>query len=246
MNLHVNFNAEKRSGTTGRQVKITDDYFNVTQFVIDLCSTSEYEKLDNLLKNNDIAKSVYADINRAIQHDLCGYYYRGRRFAQNETPESAIEFYPPTITKQGKGRYNKLGNNVLYLCKSKETIQKEVPPNNKKPLLFIQQFNIKISNVNVLKLDKDLENTCPNLQRFLLESERLVDGTSLVKYPYTATHFIAEICHKLNIAAVEYPSVQGGYITNKEAVNLVVFEPYWREVFQMANGKPFKYDCCIN
>jgi hypothetical protein len=131
---------------------------------------------------------------------------------------------------------------VLYLCRDQGTVVAECIYTPEKPCLYVQAFDIQLPLARVLKLDADLEKDFPSLHYFLLESEYSEEGTTFVKFPYRATHFLAEVCRRLDIDAVEYPSIRGGYKDNRDAVNLVIFERHINSVCDTTVGRPFKYE----
>lgn len=241
----MSLTVKKTSGTTGRSgYHIIDsrptDHGKVTSFVTALCSTKRRQSWKWLLLTNCIARTIYREARQAVSIGIQGLYFRGRILPSGQEPIGAVDFGPPP-DKQGEGRYNEHGKEVLYLCRNVSTVAAECPCTDEKPCLFIQAFSIQLDTVRILRLDADLEEQSPYLQYTLLESEYAAEGTNSVRFPYRATHFIAEICRRLDIGAVEYPSVRGGYKDNHEAVNLVVFKQYCDSICDMMTGKPFKY-----
>ena len=241
----MSLTAKKSSGTTGRSgYHIINNrptaHGRVTSFVTELCSTKHRQSWKWMLLTNCIARTIYREVKQAASVSIRGLYFRGRRFPSGQEPIGAVDFGPPP-DKRGEGRYNEYGKGVLYLCRNVSTVVAECAHTDEKPCLFIQAFNIQLDAVRILRLDADLEKQFPYLQYTLLESEYAAEGTDFVRFPYRATHFIAEMCRRLDIGAVEYPSVRGGYKDNHEAVNLVVFEQYCDSVCDMMTGKPFKY-----
>jgi hypothetical protein len=241
----MSLTARKTSGTTGRSGyhmvgSRPTAHGEVATFVTKLCSTNRKQGWRWLLLTNRVAKTIYREINQAVSMGIHGHYYRGRRFPIGQQPIGAADFGPPPPDKRDEERYNEKGKEVLYLCRNVSTVNAERPPTDEL-CLFIQAFNIQLDTVRILRLDSDLEKRFPYLQYMLLESEYAAEGTTFVRFPYRATHFIAEICRCLDIGAVEYPSVRGGYKDNHEAVNLVVFEQYCDRVCSMMTGKAFKY-----
>lgn len=236
--------ARKTTGTTGRGgYHLVNDRPTeaprVASFVHNLCSTDR-KSWGCLLLTNSIAKSIYREAKQAASIGIHGRYFRGRRFPQGQEPQSAADFGPPE--KQGKERYNECGKRVLYLCRDQRTVVAECIYTSEKPCLYVQAFDIQLPLARILKLNADLEKNFPYLHYLLLESEYPEEGTTFVKSPYRATHFLAEISRRLDIDAVEYPSISGGYKDNRDAVNLVIFDRHINSVCDMAVGRPFKYE----
>lgn len=247
MKIKGSLTTRKISGTTGRggYHMINDRptaYPRVMSFVQELCSTERQRHWGCLLLTSGTARSIYRETKRAVSVGIQGRYFRGRRFPQGKEPQSASDFSPPPPNRRDKGRYNEFGGKVLYLCRNLKTIVAECPYTAEKPHLYVQTFDIQLDKASILKLDADLEERFPHLHYLLLESEYAAEGTPFVKFPYRATHFIARICRRLGVGAVEYPSVRGGYKDDRKAVNIVVFEPYCDSISDMAVGRPFKYE----
>ena len=245
MRMKGSLTARKISGTTGRggyhMIKDRPTaHSRVASFVKELCSTESTRNWGCLLLTSGIARSVYRESKQAMSIGIRGRYFRGRRFPQGKEPQSASDFGPPPPEKQDKGRYNEFGGKVLYLCRNSRTLITECPYTPEKPCLYVQPFNIQLQTASILKLDADLEERFPHLHYLLLESEYAAEGTVFAKFPYRATHFLAYMCRRLGVAVVEYPSVRGGYKDNRDAVNLVVFEPYCDSIASMSVGRPFK------
>lgn len=243
--LKGSLTTRKISGTTGRAgYHMVNNrptaYSSVASFVKELCSTERTRHWGWLLLTSCIARSIYREAKQAMTVGIHGRYFRGRRFPNGQEPKSASDFGPPPPEKRDKGRYNEYEGKVLYLCRNRSTVVAECPYTPEKPCLYIQTFDIQLETARVLKLDADLEERFPHLHYLLLESEYAAEGTTFVKFPYRATHFLAEICRRLGIDAVEYPSVRGGYKDNRDAVNLVVFEPCCDSICNMIMGRPFK------
>lgn len=248
MKMKESLTVRKSSGTTGRGGSAVVDnhqtaYYKVTSFVKELCSTERTRHWGWLLLTNSIAKSIYREAKQAMSVGIHGRYFRGRRFPKGQEPKSASDFGPPPPEKRGKGRYNEYGKKVLYMCRNLKTVVAECPYSSENPCLYIQAFDIQLETARILKLDTDLEQRFPYLNYLLLESEYAAEGTDFAKFPYRATHFLAEVCRRLGINAVEYPSVRGRYKDNPDAVNLVLFEPYCDSVCNMTVGEPLKYEC---
>jgi len=249
----MSLTAKKTSGTTGRSgYHLIDSrptaHGKVTSFVTELCSTKRRRSWKWMLLTNRSARTICREVKQAASGGIQGLYFRGRTFPSGQEPIGAVDFGPPSPDRRGEGRYNEHGKKVLYLCRNVSTVAAECPRTEEEPCLFIQAFNIQLDAVRVLQLDADLEEQFPYLQYTLLESEYAAEGTNFVRFPYRATHLIAEICRRLDIGAVEYPSVRGGYKDNREAVNLIVFEQYCDSVCDMMAGEPFKYqpsDLCL-
>jgi hypothetical protein len=243
MKMKGSLSARKTISTTGRSgYHLVNDRPTaaprVASFVHNLCSTDCIQNWGFLLLTNGIAKSIKREVKQAVSIGIQGPYFRGRRFPQGQEPQSVADFGPPE--KQDKGRYNEHGKRVLYLCRDQRIVVAECIYTSEKPCLYVQAFDIQLPLARILKLDADLEKDFPNLHYFLLESEYSAEGTNFVKLPYRATHFLAEVCHRLDIDAVEYPSIRGGYKDNRDAVNLVIFERHISSICNMAVGRPFK------
>jgi len=246
MKMKGSLTARKIISTTGRSgyYLVNDrptEAPRVASFVHNLCSTDRIQNWGCLLLTNSIAKSINREAKQAASIGIHGCYFRGRRFPLGQHPESASDFGPPPPEKRNKGRYNEYGKRVLYLCSDLRTVATERSYTPKEPCLYVQTFDIQLDTARILKLNADLEDRFSHLHYFLLESEYAAEGTTFAKFPYRATHFIAEICRRLGIDAVEYPSIRGGYKDNSDAVNLVIFEPYCDSICSMAVDRPFKY-----
>ena len=219
---------------------VSTAYSEVLNFVKQLCSTKQELDWDNLLQTDNVAKTIYEDVKEVAKVGIHGHYFRGRPFGFGEEPKMPSKFGPPKRGTQLEGRYSEEGKSVLYLCRNIDTGVAEVRYRHEEECLYIQEFDIQSDTISVIKLDADLEESSPHVHYLLLESEYAVTGTNAVKFPYRATQFIAEICKRLNIGAVEYPSIKGDYKNNKQSVNMVVFDPYYKEILSMYEGEPTK------
>jgi hypothetical protein len=108
--------------------------------------------------------------------------------------------------------------------------------------VFLQKYDLDLHSVRFIRLDTTLEQTAPRLNFLLLESEYLPQESSLYPEPYRATQFLAYLCRRLDILAVEYPSVRGGFKDNPDAVNLVLLDSAVCLAATMSAGEPFEYD----
>lgn len=225
---------------TGRKGLVADSeaktaHVDVRDFV-DMI-TSDEPNWEDIVEQNEIAQSILYECCNTKTEGLQGSYYRARSI--NEGTYNTEDLHsPPDEKVKESGRYNQAGESVLYLARTCETAMKEIQP-NEQDQVYIQLFEIDAPKLSYIKLETDLEQRAPHLHHLLLLSEDLPEETS-TEEAYWPTHFLRHICDKLEMSAIEFPSVRAEYSENPDAVNLVVFDDAKAEVEQMTQGDPFK------
>lgn len=213
----------------------------VQKFVTELCSDNTEKSRPNVINEYPVVKRISQQVQASAQSGISGNYFRGRWFPNEKTP-SSDEFGPAPPESARIGRYNEGDQRVLYLGRTVETILAECPPSGENERLFIQKFELSISNAHYLRLTEDLEAEFPELHYLLLDSEFLADSAPFfAAYPYRATHFLAYLCRIWGITGVEYPSIRGDFKNNPEAVNLVLFGDAVDSACTMTGGVPEEY-----
>jgi RES domain-containing protein len=175
-----------------------------------------------------IGRTIRDQAKEAAAHGISRQYFRARRFTSSG-PEPGANFGPPPLP-QACGRYNEFGNRVLYLSRTCKTASAECLPTSEEPRVFVQQFDVCLPSVRVLRLNQSLETNQPDLHYLLMNSEYRSS-----EY-YRATHFLAFLAAELEISGIEYSSLSGraGKVNVEDAVNLVVFN----SAIQDAVGDP--------
>lgn len=237
---------KKISGKTGRSGfhQIDDkptSHADVQSFVGKLCSSSKTISWYWVLLRHPISWKLFKQVGQAAQIGLCDSYFRSRRFANDSGNPYPSDLGPPPIEKQGAGRYSEGEARVLYLSRTRQTAAVESRCDRLKPRIFVQQFDLSLPKIKVLRLDVHLEEKFPHLHYLLLDSEYLPGESPFVPSPYRATHFVAFLCRLCGISAVEYPSVKGNYKENSNAVNIVLFGNAVDDAVQMTSGTPSEF-----
>lgn len=213
---------------------------SVQSFVTEICSSPDSQSWFWTLISRPLAWKLYFQLESASRDGLKGSYFRARRFPEDKIRPAVSELGPPPLSKQGEGRYTCKNEVVLYLSRNSETAVLEIGLDESKPRIFVQQFELSFPDAKVLVLNRDLEETNPHLHYLLLNCEYLPGDSLSIHNPYRATQFLSYLCRLRGIAAIEYPSVRGGFGTNRDAVNLVIFGNAVGEAEKMTVGNPFE------
>lgn len=213
----------------------------IQSFVGKLCSSSKRISWYWVLLRHPISWKLFKQVGQAAQNGLCDSYFRSRRFANDSRSPSPSDLGPPALEKQGVGRYSEGKERVLYLSRTRQTAAVESRSDQLKPRIFVQQFDLSLHEIKVLRLADDLEERFAHLHYLLLDSEYWPDESPFVPNPYRATHFVAFLCRLRGISAVEYPSVRGNYRENSNAINIVLFGNAVDDAAQMTSGTPSEF-----
>ncbi len=237
-------------GATGRSgFHLRDDapteHVAVQKFVLSICGTQDCPDWEALHRSNLVARQITAEVRRVARAGLASRFWRARAFSKGSSPVGAGDFGAPPPGGQVEGRYNPYGARVLYLAGDARTAALECSGRNDSSEVWVQEFAIDLPNHRAVRLELNLETSCPHLHYLLLDSEYLPDATAEfpnVRNPYRATHFLAHLCERFEIAAVEYPSVRGDSRGRADAVNLVVLGDAVSEAEQMTVGLPWLFE----
>jgi len=189
---------------------------------------------NEVLDQSEFARDIAHEIEAAASSSIPGTLWRGRRFRPGEKPDGSEALGPPPPGKGSVGRFNEDGHPVLYCARARHVVPDEVPPDDEKPDLWVQAFEVDAGEMAVLKLDTELAEDYPLLHNLLFLAERQAKKEEL----YRLTHLIHELCRGAGIVAIEYPSVATGYRNDPEAINLVVFDEGIDVVTAAACGEP--------
>jgi hypothetical protein len=189
-----------------------------------------------------LARKLYSQIKSAYVVGLKDEFFRSRPFSCGCSKPLSDCLGPPPLDKQTPGRYTEGYDVVLYLSKNPQTAAIESCASEEKPRIFVQRFCLDFPDLRVLYLTASFEKTYPHLYYLLLNSEYLKGEVTHLTDPYRATQFIAYLCRRCGVNAVEYPSVRGDFKRNPDAINLVVFGQFVAKATKMMNGEPFQYN----
>jgi hypothetical protein len=133
----------------------------------------------------------------------------------------------------------------LYLAREAATAGRECSGQTDACDVWVQEFAIDLPDQRAIHLELDMERTAPYLHYLLLDSEYLPDVTAEfanVRNPYRATHLLTYLCERLEITAVEYPSVRGVSGSGANSVNLVVMGDPVSIAQRMQVGLPVQFE----
>jgi RES domain-containing protein len=237
-----------KTGREGYHLKADHptEHVEVQDFVSELCRSSNTD-WNRLLETNETAQRIHRDFVGAIRTSIRGTYFRARSFPASTSQPTSQKLWAPPASKQAIGRYNELGNRVLYLSRNVQTVVAECPTTVEKPKLFIQKFLLNFPTRGMLPLELDLETNHPYLHYLLLDSEYVPEATAEfanVRNPYRATHFLAHLGRLNGVSGIEYPSIRGGIQSASNAVNLVLMDEAVGEAEAMTDGLPFLLSEC--
>lgn len=232
-----------KTGREGYHLKADrpTEHVEVQDFVLEQCRSNNTD-WNRLLETNKTAQRIHRDFKSVIRTGIWGTYFRARPFLASTSQPTSQELWAPPTGKQAIGRYNELGNRVLYLSRNVQTVAAECPTTVGKPKLFIQKFLLNFPTRGMVPLELDLETNHPYLHYLLLDSEYIPEATAdfaNVGNPYRATHFLAHLAKVNGVSGIEYPSVRGGIQNDSNAVNLVLMNEAVSEAEAMINGLPF-------
>lgn len=241
------YRAEGKSAYTSRESTYEEDgepteFHQVKSFLEWLSTDGAHLPWDQVLRH-PMAEKLVNDISEAIDTGLDAPLYRGQRLQEDASPPVERLLAPtekrlPDDVEPGPGRYNEGGEAVLYTCRKREIVPDEVPPGEGKPELYLVEFDVTLDNLIAIRLDETTEEEQPHLHHLLFLTEYPPKDKDLDVY--RATHLVREICRRLGIEAVEYPSVKGGYRDDREALNLVVFEAARPRVEDAVDKGPYE------
>lgn len=234
---------KKISGRTGRTgfhliEDVETPHAAIQALVTGIYSKKKLLSWNWLLIAEPIARSLYRDLGAVIGIGLKDTYYRARHFSAGSPVPLASDFGPPPPSKQKKGRYSEEKKPALYLSRDFKTAALESGATKDEPIIYVQRFYLDIPQIIVAKFEIDLESKAQHIHYLLLASEYSEEDVQFLHDPHRATQFLAFLCWKWNVEAIEFPSVQGGYVDNPEAMNIVVFGKSIRTAIEMTAGEP--------
>lgn len=227
---------------TGREGIVHDSeedipHPKVREFIENVTSRSKEPNWNDIINQDSFAKEILAECRDAKVDGLHGSYYRARVVDENASPLSTPQLLSPPEDKVSIGRYNQVGDAVLYLAQTPETAAIEVRANGQEQV-YIQRFEIGAPDLSYIRLGSEMEQEFPHLHHLLLLSEYLPERAG-AEEAYWPTHFLREACEQLGISAIEFPSIRADYSENPDAVNLVVYGGAVDETEQMTQGTPY-------
>lgn len=156
---------------------------------------------------------------------LYGTWYRGVRFAEGARPTREDMGLPPPERCEA-GRFNRAGECVLYLARTLEAVEAEVPPRAGEPVLFVQRYDVDLQDARVLG------RPARGGLRMLWSQ---ADERASVEEDYALTHLLGDAARAARVDAVLYESDESA---GSGPQNLAVLGAAARRVEAMAVGDP--------
>lgn len=198
----------------------------------------ELELYPLLAMNNKLAKKIYKEIEKENLPitSVAGVFFRARRVESSEVFEVEKMYHAP-LGKPHEGRFNHAGQSHLYLANDKETAIKEVIGQEKKGLVWIQEFLIEHTIDKILDLTFEWHKLSTstqtlmialNLDNTLRRADRNVGNW---KPDYFITRFMMDCAKSFGYQGIKYNSAKGF-----GEFDLVLFYP--EKISLVPRGKP--------
>ena len=107
----------------------------------------------------------------------------------------------------------------MYCCPNEETLGPELSQDGAIPGFWVQEFRV-VDAGRVLVLTPDGTVKFPRLHQLVALAERRKDPNLPVPYP--STMLLRQLSDAAGFDGVLYPSVQGTFVTDPKALNVVV------------------------
>lgn len=230
---------------TGRTVTALDTRrpvvnaaFNAAQaFINALQQIPISESLAIPVAHQEAAAEIERDFVAAVTVGLDREYVRARWLLPDSVDRSQFFRPPPQFVRVG--RYNAMGDRVIYLCRNVPTACAETDggQSRSEQLRYVQKFSIRLPGQRVVCLSRQMEQQYPALNRFLFLSERVPTDRNECS-AYRPTHLLRMWAETHGVVAIEFPSVRAGFPIVEEAVNLVAFGETAKRIEAMMIGEP--------
>lgn len=215
-----------------RSPQVNERFVAVQTFVARLVGLPTGEPLLDLMEASAVSKTIASEFRAAKTTGIAGAHWRAGWL--DPGAEASADFGRPPLASVG--RYNPEGDRVLYLSADGATALAEIRrggnADGQQP--YGQRFELALQGVAVCRVLPDPKG---NTGALLYLSEAAPEEGAAAA-AYRPTHFLRALAEAEGVAAIEYPSVRGGFQTNRNAINLVLFGEAATLAEAMAVGGP--------
>lgn len=216
-----------------------EDFLEVSQkYNIDIDYNSIYSFIESIKSSmmltykNDVGQKIY-NLVEALFNDnevtilnLGEKMYRGRKRAEKDKKFMEYEMWSPPIEHASQGRFNMMGDSILYLCDNYKALPYE--------LNLVKGECIDIAtfiNKRQLKM-LDTTKLFNELARYLFSINR---KTEIIKEEYLLCNYIAQCCKNVGYDGIIYPCVSEEKYKNYAILNKNHIENFYIEQVDTIN-----------
>lgn len=188
------------------------EYYGVKISVDELNEFEQYlYEFPLLAYKHPVGKKIYEMLYLHYQSNDCEILpkntllFRGRLHSKGSKKYPPEQMWEPPKEKAAHGRYNTVGNSVLYCCNNIEFIPYEIYPNNYQSITIakvVTQKDLEVLNINKL------------FEKFSGFIGEKADYDGIYNFKYVLTNYIAECCKEIGFKGVKYEGVKDGEYTN--------------------------------